>query len=80
MTHHNSQVENRNKNWETAWHIAAAHGAVSCLEKLAKFIENVNIQDRQGRSALHHASVRGTPGYILPCSYARWRHCDFNLV
>ena len=44
-----ANVENRNKNWETAWHIAAAHGAVSCLERLMPY-PNVNIQDRCGRS------------------------------
>ena len=49
----------RNRNWETAWHIAAAHGAVSCLQKLLCKTGNVNIQDKCGRSALHHAAVKG---------------------
>ena len=38
--------------------IAAAHGAVSCLQKLQPKVTNVNIQDRSGRSALHHAAVK----------------------
>ena len=79
-----ASADNRNKNWETPWHIASAHGAVSCLQKLLPQVHNKNIQDRSGRSALHLAAVKVTIGPVVidhqfcasVCPIFRWSRFD----
>lgn len=61
----------RDKNWQTAAHIAAANGSLECLrilldpppalidsEPVSK-LSNVNMADRSGRSCLHLAAYHG---------------------
>lgn len=56
---HSSDVNARDKNWQTPLHIAAANKAVRCAEALVPLLSNVNVSDRAGRTALHHAAFSG---------------------
>lgn len=46
----------RDKNWQTPLHLAAANNALKCAEALLAVSPTVNISDRTGRVALHHAA------------------------
>ena len=54
-----ADVNARDKYWRTPFHVAAAQGAVECVELLEPKIGNINITDRAGRSGLHHACYAG---------------------
>lgn len=56
---HSADVNARDKNWQTPLHIAAANKAVRCAEALVPQLSNVNVSDRAGRTALHHAAFSG---------------------
>lgn len=56
---HSADVNARDKNWQTPLHIAAANKAVKCAEALVPLLSNVNVSDRAGRTALHHAAFSG---------------------
>lgn len=56
---HSVDVNARDKNWQTPLHIAAANKAVRCAEALVPLLSNVNVSDRAGRTALHHAAFSG---------------------
>lgn len=56
---HSADVNSRDKNWQTPLHIAAANKAVRCAEALVPLLSNVNVSDRAGRTALHHAAFSG---------------------
>lgn len=56
---HSADVNARDKNWQTPLHIAAANKAVKCAESLVPLLSNVNVSDRAGRTALHHAAFSG---------------------
>uniref|UniRef100_A0A8C1WS57 Ankyrin repeat domain 28b n=1 Tax=Cyprinus carpio TaxID=7962 RepID=A0A8C1WS57_CYPCA len=43
----------------TPLHVAAANKAVRCAEALVPLLSNVNVSDRAGRTALHHAAFSG---------------------
>lgn len=68
---HSADVNARDKNWQTPLHIAAANKAVRCAEALVPLLSNVNVSDRAGRTALHHAAFSGhleviwSPAYEL---------------
>lgn len=54
-----ADVTARDKFWQTALHIASANRAMRCTEALLAHISSVNMADRTGRSALHHAAQSG---------------------
>lgn len=54
-----ADVTARDKFWQTALHIASANRAMRCTEALLAQISSVNMADRTGRSALHHAAQSG---------------------
>lgn len=56
---HSADVNARDKNWQTPLHVAASNKAVRCAEALAPLLSNVNVSDRAGRTALHHAAFSG---------------------
>lgn len=56
---HSADVNARDKNWQTPLHVAAANKAVRCAEALVPLLSNVNVSDRAGRTALHHAAFSG---------------------
>lgn len=56
---HSADVNARDKNWQTPLHVAASNKAVRCAEVLVPQLSNVNVSDRAGRSALHHAAFSG---------------------
>ena len=62
---HSADVNARDKNWQTPLHIAAANKAVRCAEALVPLLSNVNVSDRAGRTALHHAAFSGHLEVIL---------------
>lgn len=66
---HSADVNARDKNWQTPLHVAASNKAVRCAEALAPLLSNVNVSDRAGRTALHHAAFSG---HVEVCS------CFFN--
>lgn len=45
--------------WQTPLHVAAAHDAYNCVERLLSVVPNPNVTDRSGRTALHHAAYNG---------------------
>lgn len=65
---HSADVNARDKNWQTPLHTAAANKAVKCAEALVPLLSNVNVSDRAGRTALHHAALsgHGEVGAALP--------------
>lgn len=66
---HSADVNARDKNWQTPLHIAAANKAVRCAEALVPLLSNVNVSDRAGRTALHHAAFSGHLEVILEPKY-----------
>ena len=46
---HQADVNARDKNWQTPFHVAAAKNAVNCVEKIIPKLSNINISDRAGR-------------------------------
>lgn len=56
---HSADVNARDKNWQTPLHVAASNKAVRCAEALVPLLSNVNVSDRAGRTALHHAAFSG---------------------
>ncbi len=50
----------RDKNWQTPLHVASCNNAYKCAEALLLAASpTVNVSDRTGRTALHHASYNG---------------------
>uniref|UniRef100_A0A7N6A5M1 Ankyrin repeat domain 52 n=1 Tax=Anabas testudineus TaxID=64144 RepID=A0A7N6A5M1_ANATE len=49
----------RDKFWQTPLHVAAANRATRCAEALLTQLSNLNMADRTGRTALHHAAQSG---------------------
>lgn len=66
---HSADVNARDKNWQTPLHIAAANKAVRCAEALVPLLSNVNVSDRAGRTALHHAAFSGHLEVTLSSKY-----------
>lgn len=73
---HSADVNARDKLWQTPLHVAAANRATKCAEALAPLLSSLNVADRSGRSALHHAvhsghlEVRTTAGHAqLPAFF-----------
>lgn len=56
---HSADVNARDKNWQTPLHVAASNKAIRCAEALVPLLSNVNVSDRAGRTALHHAAFSG---------------------
>lgn len=56
---HSADVNARDKSWQTPLHVAVSHKAVRCAEALVPLLSNVNVSDRAGRTALHHAAFSG---------------------
>lgn len=69
---HSADVNARDKLWQTPLHVAAANRATKCAEALAPLLSSLNVADRSGRCALHHAvhsghlEVRATPVHAFP--------------
>ena len=49
----------RDKFWQTPLHVAAANRATRCAETLLPQLSNLDMADRTGRTALHHAAQSG---------------------
>ena len=56
---HSADANARDKLWQTPLHVAAANRATKCAEALAPLLSSLNVADRSGRSALHHAVHSG---------------------
>ena len=61
LLRHQANVNARDKHWQTPVHVGAAADAVKCLKLLVPVL-NVNVTDRAGRTALHHAAFNGHEG------------------
>lgn len=59
LLRHESDANARDKNWQTPLLIAASRNAIKCVEFLLTFVSNINVADRGGRTALHHAAFNG---------------------
>lgn len=59
LIHHSADVNARDKNWQTPLHVAAANNALRCAEVIIPLLSSVNVSDRGGRTALHHAALKG---------------------
>ena len=46
---HQSDVNARDKKWQTPFHVAAANNAVECVSSIIPKLSNINITDRAGR-------------------------------
>lgn len=49
----------RDRLWQTPLHVAAANNAYECVELLADHVPNIDVTDRSGKTALHHAAHNG---------------------
>lgn len=56
---HSADVNARDKYWQTPLHVAAANRATKCAEAIIPLLSSVNVADRTGRTALHHAVHSG---------------------
>ena len=54
-----AEANARDKSWQTPLHVAAANRATRCAEALLTQLSNLNMADRSGRTALHHAAQSG---------------------
>lgn len=54
-----AEVNLRDKFWQTPLHVAAANRATRCAEALIPKLSSLNVADRSGRTALHHAAHSG---------------------
>lgn len=70
-----SEVEPRSlRGGQTPLHVAASNRVVRCAEVLLPLVSSVDVVDRNGRTALHHAAYSGdtevseTPNHFLPLS------------
>lgn len=72
---HSADVNARDKNWQTPLHVAASNKAVRCAEALVPLLSNVNVSDRAGRTALHHAAFSGHVEVSLPWTGAEAHAC-----
>ena len=54
-----AEVNARDKFWQTPLHVAAANRATRCAEALIPHLSSLNVADRSGRTALHHAAHSG---------------------
>lgn len=54
-----AEANARDKFWQTPLHVAAANRATRCAETLLTQLSNLNMADRTGRTALHHAAQSG---------------------
>lgn len=54
-----AEANARDKFWQTPLHVASANRATRCAEALLSHLSNLNIADRTGRTALHHAAQSG---------------------
>ena len=59
---HQSDVNARDKKWQTPFHVAAANNAVGCVSSIIPKLSNINITDRAGRFV--HSCVK-TKIFIL---------------
>lgn len=73
-----SEVESRSRfGTQTPLHVAASNRALRCAEALLPLMSSVDVADRNGRTALHHAAYSGdtevteTPKYVLFLSCSR---------
>lgn len=56
---HSADVNARDKNWQTPLHVAAANKSIRCAELIIPMLTSVNVSERGGRTALHHAALNG---------------------
>ncbi|TNM86767.1 hypothetical protein fugu_006997 [Takifugu bimaculatus] len=57
-----AEANARDKFWQTPLHVAAANRATRCAETLLTHLSNLNMADRTGRTALHHAGSEWVSG------------------
>uniref|UniRef100_A0A7N6AJ32 Ankyrin repeat domain 52 n=1 Tax=Anabas testudineus TaxID=64144 RepID=A0A7N6AJ32_ANATE len=65
----------RDKFWQTPLHVAAANRATRCAEALLTQLSNLNMADRTGRTALHHAAQRHVDVVKLMLSRSADKSC-----
>ncbi|KFQ35632.1 Serine/threonine-protein phosphatase 6 regulatory ankyrin repeat subunit C, partial [Mesitornis unicolor] len=77
---HSADVNARDKHWQTPLHVAAANRATKCVEAIVPLLSTVNVADRTGRTALHHAVHSGHlwARGAGPSGWSR-RGCDRSL-
>lgn len=73
---HSADVNARDKNWQTPLHVAASNKAVRCAEALVPLLSNVNVSDRAGRTALHHAAFSGHLEVLICTLRFYTTHCS----
>ncbi|MGH0161946.1 UNVERIFIED_CONTAM: hypothetical protein FKN15_041804 [Acipenser sinensis] len=60
LIRHSADVNARDKSWQAPLHVAAANKALRCAEVIIiPLLSSVNVSDRGGRTALHHAVLNG---------------------
>lgn len=65
LIRHSADVNARDKNWQTPLHVASANKALRCAEVIIPLLSSVNVSDRGGRTALHHAALNGHKEVLL---------------
>jgi len=59
LVEHKADVNARNIQQQTPLHVVAANNSLNSLHSLLAFIDDINITDSAGRTALHHAAYSG---------------------
>ena len=54
-----ADVNSRDKNWQSPLHICAMYNSVESAKLLLPLMSNIDVSDRQSRSALAHAAFHG---------------------
>lgn len=67
-----AEASARDKFWQTPLHVAAANRATRCAEALLTHLSNLNMADRTGRTALHHAAQSGFQEVGFQLSSSLW--------
>lgn len=73
-----AEANARDKFWQTPLHVAAANRATRCAEALLPQLSNLNMADRTGRTALHHAAQSGYMEVTARNTVCTWNRAVFT--
>ncbi len=70
-----ADVNARDKNWQAALHVCATYNSFNCAKLIIPLMQNIDVTDRSGRSALSHAAFNGN----LQVNYYTFNYTNFKV-